>query len=375
MRIDPQELGLLLTSTARLDAYLDDVREWRATNGRMRRRAHLEGALPRVYAELLAAREEGDAEIADELEQVVAAFEAALADFPGPAPPTDTFVSPAEMATSGGTRVNDAADAEDGSARPEDGVNDNLPVSATSGASDDAASLTDADSQRRESQARREAAVQGVVDWERSLGGRGVTKATMEDDRELLCLVLDDCLDAGVSPTNSKVKAALMEAAPLLLHDLPRYGKFLKAVLAECRRRDAAEACAEEVADPREEAEDFERMRQNVVGFTRGKRVMMLGGRTRAKVQQELSGLLECEVTWTDSEPTDRAGKFEAEMEKADVVLMVKNFARHAMFSKGKDVMKKRGGHFIVLPSGYGVRQVVNQISGYVERASPGSLF
>jgi len=80
----------------------------------------------------------------------------------------------------------------------------------------------------------------------------------------------------------------------------------LEAVTVERVRRSLA---AVEVAPPEVEVRDEElgRLVEAVAPFARGKRVIMLGGKNRPQVAQELGGLLECVVTWLDS---DRGDKF-----------------------------------------------------------------
>ena len=74
-----------------------------------------------------------------------------------------------------------------------------------------------------------------------------------------------------------------------------------------------------------------------------------------------------------DSEGTDKGKKFDAVIRKSDIVLLLKNFISHDLFYHAKDLMCETGGHFIVLRSGYGTRQVVSQIAQYVTRASGNS--
>ena len=49
-------------------------------------------------------------------------------------------------------------------------------------------------------------------------------------------------------------------------------------------------------------------------------------------------------------------------------MLLLKNFASHEIFCGSKDAMTADGKHFVVLPSGYGVRQAVLHLSEYAAR-------
>jgi len=218
----------------------------------------------------------------------------------------------------------------------------------------------------------KEAAVAAVAAWEASLEGRGITSESLEADRQTLCALLDECLAAGVPTSTVKVRAAILDTAPVLLEGQLRYAKFLEAVTVERVRRSLA---AVEVAPPEVEVRDEElgRLVEAVAPFARGKRVIMLGGKNRPQVAQELGGLLECVVTWLDSDRGDKFSKFASAIKKADVVLMLKNFASHEIFYGSKDAMAAGDKHFVVIPSGYSVKQVIFQLGEYVarERVSP----
>ncbi len=220
---------------------------------------------------------------------------------------------------------------------------------------------------RAERDARKEAAVAAVVAWEASLEGRGVTSESLETDRQGLCALLDECLAAGVPTSTVKVRAAVMDTAPVLLEGQFKYAKFLEAVALEREKRSLA---AVEVAPPEVEVRDEElgRLVEVVAPFIRGRKIVMLGGKSRPQVAQELGGLLECGVIWLDSDRGDKFNKFASAIKKADVVLMLKNFASHEIFYGSKDAMSASSKHFVVIPSGYSVKQVVYQISEYVAR-------
>lgn len=214
---------------------------------------------------------------------------------------------------------------------------------------------------------RKDAAIATVIAWDEALEGRAVTSESLDADRKQLCALLDDCLTAGVPPTNVKVRSAILDTAPVLLADQAKYSKFLDAVLAERVRRglDTVEVVPSQ-AEVRDENLDM--LIKSVVEFTRGRRVVMLGGKSRSQVAQELQELLECEVSWPDSDRGDKFGKFSSTLKKADVVLLLKNFASHELFHGSKDAMAANGKHFVVLPSGYGVKQVLYQLSLYAAK-------
>lgn len=224
---------------------------------------------------------------------------------------------------------------------------------------------------RTEREAVKNEAVAAIAAWEEALEGRTVTEDSIDADRAALCGLLDGCLEAGVSPTNIKVRSAILDTAPVLLEGLPKYAKFLDAVNTERTKRSLE---AVEIAPPQQKVgdDDFSRMVRSLLSFTQKKTVVMLGGKSRPQVAEDLSELLQCNVAWHDSDSGDKFAKFASKLKKADIVLLLKNFASHEIFYGSKDAMAADGKHFVVLPSGYGVRQVVFQLSEYAARSSAG---
>lgn len=226
------------------------------------------------------------------------------------------------------------------------------------------------ENQARERRAqRKEAAAAAVAEWKESLEGRAVTSKSLQEDRAQLCTLLDECLAAGVPPTNIKVREALIDNGSILLEGMPLYAKFLDAVVNERNRRSMGQANLAEPEDDDRDS-DVDSMLATVIDFTRGKRIVMLGGKCRPKVAEELAVKLACDVEWPDSDEGDKIKKFETRLKRANIVLLLKNFAGHELFWKGREIVESNGGHFIPLPSGYGVNQVVYQISKFVARAT-----
>ena len=169
---------------------------------------------------------------------------------------------------------------------------------------------------RVERDAQKNNSVAAVVAWEEALEGRTVTEDSIDADKETLCGLLDGCLAAGVSPTNIKVRTAILDTAPVLLEGLPKYAKFLDAVSTERTKRSLE---AVEIAPPQEKVgdDDFSRMVRSLLSFTQKKTVVMLGGKSRPQVAEELSDLLQCDVAWHDSDSGDKFAKFCLETQKS----------------------------------------------------------
>lgn len=224
--------------------------------------------------------------------------------------------------------------------------------------------------EREQRLARRGGAVAAVESWraEREQAP-AADRARLDGD---LYPLLDECLDAGVPTTDRRVRAALLESGPRLLAAREPYARILEAVLAERKRQglDAAPAAEPGGCEgPEEELSDaaIEQYRQVVAGFAQGQRILILGGVPRQRVCDELKEVLGAEdVQWVASKKSDKAARFQAQIRRSNVLLLVKNYAGHDMSEMGREWMKAADGHFILLPSGYGVNQIIHQLYRYV---------
>lgn len=213
---------------------------------------------------------------------------------------------------------------------------------------------------------RQQDAVSAVEAWEDTLEGSGMKSGDVHEHREALLALLEECLQAKVPPTNVKVRKAILDTAPILLASEPKYAKFLDAVLTERSRLELAEVSLDEAAEVPDA--DFAPMLKTVRDYMSGKKVMILGGRNRPSVVQELSASLSCDVTWPTTEPNDKKDKHDSLILKADIILLVTDSARHNLLQRGKQAVKTQGSVLIPLSGGYNMRQVVFQVNEYLLR-------
>lgn len=224
--------------------------------------------------------------------------------------------------------------------------------------------------EKRAKQEARVAAIHGVAEWLKHAKAHGVSGEDLRRRAPELHSLLDACNDAGVPPTNRELREALLELGPTLLDGEAKYAKIYDAVMAERKRR-WPEKELEPEAEPEEEPADSETALylEVVRPFVEGKRVLILGGQPRQRVCDELSEKLgAADVQWLESKASDKAAKFQAEIKKAFVLLLAKNFAGHDMSEKGRDWIRSVGGHFVFLPSGYGVNQIIYRLYQYVSK-------
>ena len=184
-------------------------------------------------------------------------------------------------------------------------------------------------------------------------------------------------MNSAFPPQIPQLREAMLHCGATLLRDQPAYARILESITDERERRgldssetDDAEWEAEEATELDENvAEDtLERYKEAVRPFVAGKRVVILGGSPRQRTCDELKAALDpLEVRWPESEKTDKLAKFETEIINSDVLLIAKNFARHYMSGrKVKDLVKENGGHFLMLPGGYGLNQIIYRLYQYV---------
>ncbi len=219
---------------------------------------------------------------------------------------------------------------------------------------------------RQARQQRQQDAVSAVEAWEDTLEGSGMRSEDVPQHRETVFALLEECLQAKVPPTNVRVRKALLDTAPVLLAGEPKYAKFLDAVLTERSRQELAEVSLDETVEVPDA--DFAPMLNTVRAYMSGKKVMILGGRNRPHVVQELSASLSCEVSWPTTEPNDKKDKHDAAILGADIILLVKDSARHNLLQRGKQAVKTQGSAMIPLSGGYNMRQVVFQVNEYLLR-------
>lgn len=226
--------------------------------------------------------------------------------------------------------------------------------------------------EKRDKEARRASAIKAVVRWHAEQEERG--EEADADTRDILLPLLDVCAANGVPASNPQVRSALLDHAPRLLAGLPAYDKFLEAVAAERKRRGLDEIDAappDEGSDAEVSDDQLEEWRGAVARYAANKSVLLLGGTPKPRICEELQRAVMCAaVAWPPSKRGDRASKFEAQIKRADLVIVAKNFASHEITTKAREWARELGKPYVLLPSGYGVRQIINQLYQQVVRTA-----
>ena len=213
----------------------------------------------------------------------------------------------------------------------------------------------------------RSLAVKRVMELVTSRTDFGTNADYLAHDREAAADALRKAFAAGVPPSNKEIRDSILDRWHALLDGAEGFDVFLREVDAELERRSLEEqAQAEAVELEEEEPESQNLYAMQLRPLMAGKRILILGGVPRVHTPQRLKAALQCEeVLWPEAKRTDDASKFEAEMRCADVILVVKNYARHAASELAGDVARETGAHRIMLTAGYGVNKILSQMHEY----------
>jgi len=221
---------------------------------------------------------------------------------------------------------------------------------------------------RQAKEARKQAALSAISTFFVQHPTLIASATTSKQDRDALLPLLDECIAAGIPPSNVQIRNALLVSGIYLLEGLPKYSRILDAVITERQRRGIDGTSKEgEIEENGPSESVIEADKELVRLFAEDQRILILGGVPRQRVCEELKEALNCtDIKWLESKKSDKAMKFQTEIKKTNILLLLKNFAGHDMSEKGREWIKSTGGHFIYLPGGYGVNQIIHQLHKYV---------
>lgn len=185
-------------------------------------------------------------------------------------------------------------------------------------------------------------------------------------DRAELLPLLQEMLDSGEPASSRQVRDALVMHGPALLEAEPEVAAVLAEVLKERERRGIGAEPEPEVEEPEPTDEEMLQMTAEVTPRVEGRSVLLLGGTPRKRLCEQIERALKCsEVIWPPSKKSDSPSRHEPDVRRADVVVLIKNFARHGTADMARDVTRETGADFLMLPSGYGLNQVIFQLHRY----------
>ncbi|NLI01028.1 MAG: hypothetical protein GX446_16220 [Chthonomonadales bacterium] len=217
----------------------------------------------------------------------------------------------------------------------------------------------------------RNAAIQAILDVAGSREDFGADPLRIAEDRAAILPLVDEAFRLGVPPSNKLVRDVILERWPAILNGQGNYTVFRREVDAEIARR-AAEQADSDDADAADEdhasSSDIETLASDLRPILAGKRMLLLGGVPRVHTAPKLQAVLGLEeVLWPEAKKADTPAKFETDMRKADVIVIVKNYSRHAASHAAASIAEETGGHCVMLPAGYGVAQIISHVHRYFE--------
>jgi hypothetical protein len=228
-----------------------------------------------------------------------------------------------------------------------------------------------------ERKSQKEATVQAVVDMMKRCPDLGQAPDALEEDRAALFPLLDACLALSVPPTNVQIRNCLLEVGPRLLESEPRFAKIREAILSHRQKlgMDPPEVPVEitEEADEEEPTDAaLAEYMEAVAPYMAGKRVIILGGTPRKHTCEKLKETLGCaEVKWPPSKESDKSAKFETDVRKSDILLLLIQFASHDMCDRSREWTRESGGQCINIRKGYGVNQLIRHLYEHVRSGEP----
>lgn len=165
-------------------------------------------------------------------------------------------------------------------------------------------------------------------------------------------------------PASSKALRSLLEDWGSLLADSEE--KSVQEVVREIQRERDRLATKSELEVPEEGrtlSETEQQELQSVREFVAGKRCLFIGGICREESRQKLERELGlAELIWPSTNGTESVYKFEADIQYTDITVILIRFMRTG-WGQARELAVQHNKHFVRLPAGYGLMQVVRQFS------------
>lgn len=185
---------------------------------------------------------------------------------------------------------------------------------------------------------------------------------TRETDPKELEAAVAHCRKQGAPASSVALRSLLTPWAALLEESkekpVQEVARELQREADRIARRAEADVTEPDAALTDEEQSELDAVRSLI----RGKRCLFIGGICREESRQRLERELGLsELVWPSTNGTESVYKFEPEIEKSDVTVVMVRFMRTG-WGQARELAVKHEKMFARLPAGYGLRQVVRQL-------------
>lgn len=179
-----------------------------------------------------------------------------------------------------------------------------------------------------------------------------------EADEEALRAALLRCREFKIPASERSLRDALLPWAAMLETD-ERFKDYVREIHLEWERRQEADRAEELVEEPHGALDELKAELNAVLGVTKGKRLLILGGTCREENRRKIEEALQLsELVWPSTKPSDPLAKFDTELRHSDIVALLTRFSRKE-WKNAQDICAQTNKPFVHLTTGYGVAQVV----------------
>jgi hypothetical protein len=143
----------------------------------------------------------------------------------------------------------------------------------------------------------------------------------------------------------------------------PKLAPIVREIEKELDRRLISDVTLE--GDEEEDgalSEEVQGMLNDLLPYTRGKKVFFIGGDCREEKRRELEKILELdELIWPGARRTNSVYDFEADISRSDIVVLLIRFMRTG-FKQAIELCDKYGARMVRMPRGLGVTRVIKDL-------------
>jgi hypothetical protein len=191
---------------------------------------------------------------------------------------------------------------------------------------------------------------------------------TRDTDPIELNSAVAECRKQGAPASSTALRSMLMPWLSLLEESTEKSVQEVARELQKESERLAKKAQAQMEAQEAEASlsalsESEQAELDAVRNLLRGKRCLFIGGICREESRQRLEKELElAELVWPSTNGAESVYKFESDIEKTDITVIMVRFMRTG-WGQARELAVKHNKMFVRLPAGYGLMQVARQIT------------